>query len=632
MNGGISGRAVGWCSLMIIQAAIAFGAPLAACAQDHYALQDSLPSRVRYAHLLRPADGAEAIPMSITLRVPHRQELEALLAEQQRPGSPEYGHWLTPQEFADRFAPSRAEYEKLAVWLERQGFAVQRWTNRLRVDFGGTVRRAQDCFGVRLNEYEHHGRKVVANENAPLLPRQFAEAVAIARLDTFPLAGPLIRIQGAFETVNTMAPADMRIAYNVRPVIERGIDGTGQTIAIVARSDFDPGDVTAFQQRFGLPVREPTRVFPGLNPGIGSGNGVCRTVHDRAQCMAGEKGEVLLDTEWANAMAPGARVLVDIGADIDKSLADIVNNHTEAKVVSMSFGACERLDGADLRLFGPLYAQAATQGQTVLVAAGDSGSDGCQDGFAADVNVLASDAHVISVGGTALDPGFDATGTATGDLRETVWNDADGATGGGVSKLVPKPSYQNVLGVPADGFRDQPDVSLLASPGNVGYVTIVDGEVMLAGGTSAAAPGWAGVVALLNKAAGIDGSGALNAALYALGRQQYAEGGDAVFHDITVGNITFNGVRGFQAGVGFDLASGLGTPNVDLLARNFERSTCTGDCNGDRTVSIEELITGVNIALGALPLSQCRAFDANGDGQITIDELVDATNRALNGC
>jgi kumamolisin len=200
--------------------------------------------------------------------------------------------------------------------------------------------------------------------------------------------------------------------------------------------------------------------------------------------------------------------------------------------------------------------------------------------------------------------------------------------------LVSKPAYQAIPGVPMDGARDQPDVALLASPGNAGYVVVFEGALNVVGGTSAAAPTWAGIVALLNHAAsaGSSGAGALNPRLYALGQRQYAEGGPAVFHDVTAGNNSFHGVPGASAGPGFDLASGLGTPNVDLLVHAFTPSACTGDCNGDGTVTIDELILGVDIALGATAVNACPLMDTNHDGEITIDELIAATNRALNGC
>ena len=603
-------------------------------ADDRRAMPGSIPSRARIAPLLGRAAPHEAVPLSITLQLQHGAELAALIAAQQDPATPEYHRWLTPDEFRARFAPPPDTYAALVQWLEQQGFVVRTWPNGLRIDFSGRVAGVEGAFGVRLNRYDDRGRSPVASEDAPLLPARFADSVSLVRLDTFPLAEPLVRVLGAGRSLDAMGPRDMYLAYNLQPLLDRGINGSGQIIAVVARSDFSLSDVRQFQERYGVPVRDPLKVFPASNPGVGATNGVCQGIRNDRQlqnCIAEELGEVLLDAQWAGAMAPGASVLVDIGdSDIDVSLMDIVNHHTEAKMVTMSFGSCERLDAGSLAVFAPLYAQAATQGQTVLVSTGDDGADGCQDGRERSVNVLASDVNVTAVGGTALNPDFDAAGDATRYVSEVVWNDTSGASGGGASILVHKPAYQSAPGVPADGFRDQPDVALLASPQSPGYVTVFEGQTQIIGGTSAGAPSWAGIVALLNQTAGTDGLGPLNARLYQLGRQQYAGSGPAVFHDVTAGDTTFNGVAGTNATVGFDLATGLGTPDVAVLAQTF--APCPGDCNGDATVSVDELVIAVDIALGATPLAQCTALDTNGDSAVTVDEVLAATNRALNGC
>src|SRR5262249_1969406 len=152
--------------------------------------------------------------------------------------------------------------------------------------------------------------------------------------------------------------------------------------------------------QFLVPVRASVKIFPGNNPGIGSPNGACAGMspQDQRDCILGEESEVLLDAEWASAMAPGATVLVDISdSDIDVALMDVVTNHPEAKLISISFGICERLEPSAVQMLEPFYAQAATQGQTVLVAAGNDGADGCQDGRGASVNALASSAEVTAV-------------------------------------------------------------------------------------------------------------------------------------------------------------------------------------------------------------------------------------------
>jgi subtilase family serine protease len=608
----------------------------AASAAQRSAVSMGVSPHLRTAELLSTADANDSLAMSLTLHLAHRDELDSLIAAQQRPGAPEYHQWLSPEAFTARFAPAPDTYAALADWLDQQGFAVRRWPNRVRLDFTGTVRTVERAFRVHMNRYRHRGRQVLANADAPLLPARFDAAVAFLRLNTIPLAEPLVHLISSQDQRDAMGPHDMYRAYNVQPVLDRGVDGSGQTIAVVARSDFDVSDVIGFQQQFGTLVRDPIKVFTGANPGIGAPQ-LCNGSPDRQGCMLGEEIEVLLDVEWAGSLAPGATVLVDIsGTDIDASLMDAVTNHPEAKVVTVSFGRCERTDNTSLPLFAPLYAQAAVQGQTVVVATGDDGADGCADGKGASVNLLASDPNVTAVGGTALDPGFDAQGNATGHVSESVWNDQHGASGGGPSAQVSKPAYQVAPGVPEDGQRDQPDVALLSSPSTPGYVITVRGGVTVVGGTSVAAPAWGGIVALVNQATQNGGSGAINYTLYPLGQKQYAENGPAVFYDITAGDNTVtdvhgNVVQGFAAGVGYDLATGLGTPNVDLLIQALAPLVCAGDCNGDGIVTVDELIAGVNIALGAASVSACPPMDTNHDDQVTIDELIAATQCALTG-
>src|SRR5579862_9660539 len=609
-------------------------------AASRYDLPDSVPARATATRWLRAADADESLAMSVTLRLRNTDGLATLLAAQQDPASPQYHHWLTPQEFAVRFAPTSTDHAAVVDWLQRAGFTVHEPMNAARIDFSGTVGAAEHAFGVRMNHYSHRGREPLGNENPAQLPSDFVDIVDAVRLNTFPLAEPLVHLRSGTTVISAMAPADMYTAYDMRPLLDAGTTGAGQTIAVVARSDFALTDVASFQRQFAVAARTPVKVFPSTNPGIGAVNGACqgiRNQHDLQTCIEGEQAEVLLDTEWAGAMAPGTTVLVDIsGADIDQSLLDIVTNHPEATTITMSFGSCERLDAGDLTLFGHMYTQAAAQGQTVLVSTGDDGVDGCQDGRGPSVNVLASDATVTAVGGTALDPAFNAAGDATGYAGETVWNDTGGASGGGASGLVSKPAYQDAPGVPADGARDQPDVALLASPYSSGYVVVINGSIEVVGGTSAAAPGWAGIVALLNDLLHVDGSGPLNPALYTLARKQYGEGGAGVFHDITSGNNSFDHLTGDSAGPGYDLCTGLGSPDVALLAQTLAANTaaptptgtgstsCIGDCNHDGAVTVDELLTLVNIAEGTVALSVCSAADANHDGQITIDEILAA--------
>ena len=207
-------------------------------------------------------------------------------------------------------------------------------------------------------------------------------------------------------------------------------------------------------------------------------------------------------------------------------------------------------------------------------------------------------------------------------------------------------------------------MSLLASPANAGYVMVAEGITVVAGGTSASAPSWAGIVAVLNDATHLDASGALNAVLYRLGREQYAGTGPGVFHDVLHGDNSFNRVLGYDAGAGYDLASGLGTPDVAVLAQALAAigntptptatpialatltstsapptqsatpsgNSCAGDCNNDHAVTVDEVLVLLTISLGTANISTCGAGDVNDDGQITIDEILAAVNTARNGC
>ena len=242
-------------------------------------------------------------------------------------------------------------------WLRGEGFAVRAWPNRLRVDFSGPVAAVERTFGVRMGQYQYRGHHILANDAAPLLPAQFAATVAMVRLDTFPVAEPTAAPHSSGGTIDTMAPHDIYTAYDALPVLDRGIDGSGQTVAVVARSNFRDSDISTFQRNFGVRVRSASRVFPGNDPGIGAINGYCRQMSPasvKRQCIMDNEGEVLIDVEWAGVVAPGVDVLVDIsGEDIDASLADVIINHPEAKIVTVSFGGCERSNGSVFELCGP---------------------------------------------------------------------------------------------------------------------------------------------------------------------------------------------------------------------------------------------------------------------------------------
>jgi subtilase family serine protease len=525
------------------------------------------------AHAAAPADAVRlgrcahdmpVAPLVLSFAPRDPAGLAALIAGQQDPRSPDYRRWLTPDEFAARFGTPDAAWTEAQRWLLASGFTdVRPWPGGLAISFRGATRDVERAFGVALYEYDLHGEKRVAPEGVAALP-VFAGVAprAVLGLDTFARVRPHAQVNGQ----SFFAPADIATVFGLGAVHAGGTTGSGVKIAFLALSDFDVSLVADFRRGFGLPVGTVEKRFASSQPSTTQSATV----------------EALLDAQWAGAAAPGASILAEIAAS-DSSLALIeavmdVVSHNLAPIVSISLGLCEQdLGQAQASVFDDLDQQAVVQGQSVLVASGDSGVTDCANLSQPAVNALAASPSVTAVGGTTVDPLFDASGNATGYGGEVVWNDGGGAaTGGGLSLFFPRPDYQTTVGLPAGTTRGIPDVAFPASAVNPGYavVTKPGGQGVILGGTSVATPIWSGMVALLVQQRGR--LGLLNPELYRLGLAQ-AGAGTAVFHDVTMGNNAAAGVPGFMAGPGFDLVTGWGSFDAPLLASAF-----AGGCTDDR--------------------------------------------------
>jgi kumamolisin len=346
-----------------------------------------------------------------------------------------------------------------------------------------------------------------------------------------PVARPRIAVPGKEPA---LAPADVARVYGLEAVYLQGYDGGGSSIAVLGRSNVADADLAAFAAAHGVPVPTVERVFtrPGLDPGPG----------DRLDAI-----EAAIDTQWAAAMAPGAAVrlvLASPGDDIPEALLTAVDERV-ADVLSISFGLCEPFaDRLLAEFFDDQYARALSQGQTVLVSAGDGGATDCAPASPVlAVNALASSTHAVAVGGTVLDPLFDPSGDATGYGGEAAWSGG----GGGSSLFFARPSHQDGL-LPLAG-RMLPDLALAAAPNGPGYVIVHDGTTSVVGGTSVGAPVVAALVALANQRAGRS-VGAVLPTLY--GAMQ--DGAAVPLRDVTAGS------NDHPATLGFDLATGWGSP------------------------------------------------------------------------
>jgi len=522
--------------------------------------------------------------------------LDALVAAQQNPASPLYHQWLTPAQFGAQFGAAASDIAAVETWLQQEGFTVDSVSNsRDRIHFSGTAALVESAFGMSLHYFKSGTETHFAPASDLTVPSALSSSVlAISNLSDYrPHTHVKVKVaqlaKPNFTSSQTgshyLTPGDIATIYDITPAYSAGYTGTNQTIAIVGQSAINTTDITNFQTAAGLTNKTPTLT---LVPNTGSS--AINPVSD------GDEVESDLDIEYSGAIAKGATInFVYTGNSSNNGGAfealEYAIDSDIAPIVSSSYGDCE----ADLSTSGTYsYAelnavleQGASQGQTIISAAGDAGSTDCsgddptylttaqQEALAVDFP--ASSQYVTAMGGTefptadvaagnntyfAAETSTDIISSALSYIPEQVWNDdsnADGLSsgGGGVSSFSPRPSWQTtgVTGIPSGSYRLVPDIALDASPNNAGYLycssdstdTGITGScsngfrdandqyLTVAGGTSFDAPIFAGMVAIINQAKGYNtGQGLVNPELYTLASNSttYA----AAFHDITSGN------------------------------------------------------------------------------------------------
>ncbi len=542
-----------------------------------------------------PSLPMERMIMSLALRPGAQADLVQLLDNLHNPASPQYHQWLTPEQFGARFGIGDNDLQSVVNWLTSHGFTVDEVAHgRGWVNFSGTAGQVEEAFGTEIHDFKVDGVVRHANTIDPSVPRAIASLVnGIVTLHSFPrkaLHYGVKQVDPDYTTGTShyLAPADFATIYDLNTAYTAGTTGTGEAVAIVARTDIATADVTYFRSLFGLPANTPTFIHNGTDPGDLGG---------------GEETEADLDVEWSGAVAKGATVDMVISKSttttdgVDLSAQYIVDNNV-APVMSTSFGSCEAdMGSTELSFYNSLWSQAATEGITSNVSAGDAGASGCDaggdtTGTGLAVSGLCSTPFNVCVGGTEFNDTanpstyWSSTNNATTQasalsyIPEVVWNESGTvsggsdlwSTGGGKSSTYTKPSWQSAPGVPADGVRDIPDISLSAA-GHDGYLIIqghTTGTTGLAavGGTSAASPSFAGIMTLINQKTGAR-QGNANTVLYPLATAQYGSGGTAVFHDITSGNNSVPGVTGYSAGTGYDLCTGVGSVDGTVLINNW---------------------------------------------------------------
>jgi hypothetical protein len=737
--------------------------PLARAQYDQGAVADSQPMR-RMLLLLQRSPQQETA-------------LRTLIDQQQSKSSPSYHQWLTPQQFGQQYGPAPSDIQAATSWLTSHGFQIARVsTAGTLIEFSGTAGQVLNAFHTQIHRYVVNGEEHLANSSDPQIPTAIASVVAgPVSLHNFPRKAqshnvgvfrkntvtgqvvPLFSFNGCSansnsatgSTCNAVGPGDFANIYNVQSLWTAGIDGTGETIAIVGDSEIctatspdfsttcsNNDDVATFRSIFGLPAKSPNVILDGPDPGFN-----------------GDEIEGNLDVQWSGAVAKGATIdfviaeTTEATAGTDLAAEYIVDNNL-APVLSESFSACEAALGTNGNQFeATLWEQAAAQGTTVIVSAGDSGSAGCDNPDLTSpnaaqsgvfVNGLASTPFNVAAGGTDFDitaasyqssywSGANASVNGINDISatkyipETTWNDSCAqnftavltgcnspssiaavnivAGGGGQSNCsqldtsgtvctgsYPKPAWQTLesgFTSATDITRDLPDISLFAADGMISnsFYAICDAnfssgpcsttpgfvDIVGVGGTSSAAPTFAGIMALVNQKMAAP-QGNANYVLYNLAKSSgqtalscSSSSGPAagcIFNDVTKGNNSVpcsgttqncsntqnsgafgvletlntlglpSGTLAFNAETGLDMATGLGSVNAANLVSNWPAvgaftSTATTLCLSTAATTVSTCTPGaITIKHGAQVWVNISVTPSPGSGSSTKAEDV----------
>jgi kumamolisin len=512
-------------------------------------LKGSERARLPGAHVVGPSSPDERLEATVVVRRRSSSKVPALVAEfagkQVRDRKP-----VSREDFAATHGADPDDLAKVAKFAEENKLVVvEKSIARRSVLLSGRVEDFNNAFGVKLEQYQHPGGSYRGRVGAVQVPPELTDVVtAILGLDDRPQAKSHFQTHPAAANAQaaggSFTPAQVAKLYG----FPTG-DGQGQCIGIIELGGgYKTADLRAYFKKLGLPLPKVSAVSVdgGHNHPAGDPNSA--------------DGEVMLDIEVAGAVAPKANIVVYFAPNTDQGFLDAITHavhdtHHKPSVISISWGGAEsNWTSQAMQAFDQAFQDAAALGVTICCASGDNGSgDGVGDSHA-HVDFPASSPHALACGGTRLE------GAGATISKETVWNDDpnNSATGGGVSDEFDLPSYQKNAGVPPSANpggrigRGVPDVAGDADPVS-GYQVLVDGQSTVIGGTSAVAPLWAGLIALINQRLGVP-VGFLNPVLY---DQAAAKGG---FSDITAGD---NG--DYSSGAGWDACTGLGSPNGTKL-------------------------------------------------------------------
>jgi kumamolisin len=511
------------------------------------------------ARVVGPADPNERIMVTVLVRRRSSSKGLASMIEEMGTLKPHERKHLSREEFAASHGADPGDLKKVEEFAHSYGInVVESNVAQRRIVLSGTVAAIGTAFGVYLANYEHPGGAYRGRTGPVHVPEDLAPIIeAVLGLDNRPQARPHVRFakqQGEAAATRTAGtsytPIQIAQLYN----FPQGANGSGQCIAIIELGGgYRTTDLKNYYRALGIAMPKIT------SKSVDGGR-------NKPMVDTNADGEVLLDIEVAGAVAPGSKIVVYFAPNTDAGFLDAVksaihDNRNKPSVISISWGGPEKgWTRQAMQAMDQAFQDAATIGVTVCCAAGDDGSSDLRPPEADDgllhTDFPASSPYALACGGTRL------KGSGTVITEEVVWNEGrnDGATGGGISDVFDLPKWQAGANVPPSANpggrvgRGVPDVAGDADP-LTGYQVLVDGQQGVIGGTSAVAPLWAGLIALLNQKIG-SAIGYLNPLLYSL------TAASGAFHDITAGNNNITGKNGaYKAGPGWDACTGWGSPD-----------------------------------------------------------------------
>jgi subtilase family serine protease len=585
----------------------------------------------------------------VTLAPRSVQGLADYIASLSNTASPNYRHFLTTAQFAQRFGATASSVDAVRAYFQGFGLSAGALSKgRLVLHVKGTTTQIARAFAARV-ETVRRSNGVLAAQLATkgTVPTPVAQDIAgIAGLSSVvqPSTNLVTSHDSSHSALPTTCPNDggelsttpninggytpfqLASLYGLNAEWANNVTGSGQTIAVYELSAYDPGDLATYLNCYGLnPTITPVAVDGGPTGAYDD--------------------EPTLDIEEVAATAPGASVEIYQGPNNSNGPIDVyqqIADDNTATIVSTSWGTCESDPSGDPAAEQPIFEQMAAQGQTVVSAAGDNGSSDCNGitNNAPAVDDPASQPYVTGVGGLSV--------TDISPLNETVWNTPvhsgnPGAGGGGVSTLWSRPSWQNAPGVPASAtMRLVPDLSSDADP-STGFIQYYTGSSQGAchqnctagwnsvGGTSIGSPMVSSLVAVGAQACGTGRLGFINPSLYAMA--------STGFSDVTTGSNDLYNVGEYSAGAGYDMASGLGSPagasffaglcppKLDITKSSFAVSNASAVVNVPVNVTATLHDTNNNPLANALV--NVTATNVSSNGQVLIDG--DRSSESTNG-